>query len=477
MERMDFNAEIGPGAVMPEKGGHIHFIGIGGSSMSGLALIALDKGYVVSGSDASDSSVLNVLRSKGITVYGRQSADNITSDISLVVYTVAVPETNPELSKARGLNIPVIERGKFLGLISRNYEKCISVTGTHGKTTTTAMLSSIFLTAEKDPTIHLGGTFPLIEGSVRTGGEEYLLTEACEYHAHMLSIDSFAGIILNVEDEHLDFYKTHENLARAFAVFAGNIPENGFLIVCKSDPGAMEAKSAAICPVYTYALSRDDLKAKYEADDIVFTETGSEYTLLIYGEPAARIKLNVPGEHNILNSLAASAAALTSGIDIGSVVEGLARFEGTGRRFENVGNVKGAALIDDYAHHPTEVRVTVDSAKKMIRKGGRLIALFQIHTFTRAKKFKTEFAEALRPADEIIVTDIYPAREIDTGEISGSMINDYFVSRGLNSTFIRSFDEIARHVYSELGENDIVLSLGAGDINKVLGKIKALDAE
>ncbi|MBO4327677.1 MAG: UDP-N-acetylmuramate--L-alanine ligase, partial [Clostridia bacterium] len=347
---------------LPPAGSHIHFIGICGSSMSGLALLAKHYGYIVSGSDRDENPVADDLRSKGISVMIGQKAENIDDSIDLAVYTVAVSMDNPEIREVTSLGIPLIERGSFLGMISRRFKYPVSVSGTHGKTTTTAMLSSIMLSAGFDPAVHLGGIFPLIEGSVRPSESDYFITEACEYYAHMLKLSSFGAIILNVDSEHLDFYKNDKNINDAFAQFAENVSPDGFVVVCAENKRAMAAASGASARVVTYALSSSLLGAEFEADNIVSFPDHSEYDFKHNSEVCCRITVHVPGVHNILDSLAASAAAWNLGADIGAIKTGLDKFTGTGRRFEHKGNVRGAELIDDYAHHPAEVKATLSAA-------------------------------------------------------------------------------------------------------------------
>ncbi len=453
---------------LPAEGSKIHFIGIGGSSMSGLALLSADAGYIVSGSDREESRNTLSLREKGFQIHIGQRPENITPDISLVVYTIAVGSGNPELKAALSAGIPAVERGTFLGLFASRYIYTVSVTGTHGKTTTTSMLSSILLSAGLDPAIHIGGHFPLIGSNVRSSGSDYFITEACEYYEHMLKIPSFGGIILNVESEHMDYYKTDDALDSAFSRFAAGIPDHGFLVVCAENARAMRVSSSASCRITTYASADSGVEADY-CYKIVSKHPGPASFEIVYGgRTLTEVTMKVPGNHNISNALAAACAAFELGVDPESVKAGLEAFEGTGRRFELVGNCRGAMLIDDYAHHPTEISATLDAAGQILPKGGRIIAIIQIHTFTRARDFVVQFAEALKKADLVYVTDIYAAREPDPGDVSGESVNAYFVEKGINSIYISDFAEIAEKIRENLTENDIVLSLGAGDVNKIV---------
>lgn len=440
--------------------------------MSGLALMMHDSGYTVSGSDRDSSANTEKLAAAGIRVAVGQSAANITPDIDLAVYTVAVGDDNPELTAAKDRGIPLVERGRFLGMISRNYRHTVSVSGTHGKTTTTAMLSSVMLASGADPAIHIGGTFPLIGGSVRPSQGDCFITEACEYHEHMLEISSFGAIILNVESEHLDYYKTDSNIDRAFSEFAGSVAEDGFVVVNAQSERAMAAASHAKAKVVTFSLCDSGLVSDFEAANIVCFPDRTEYDLVMKGSKLGRIVLTVPGLHNVTDSLAAAAAAWQLGAGFEAIKEGLKRFTGTGRRFELKGTVRGARLIDDYAHHPTEVFATLKAAYRMKGKTSRIIAVLQIHTYSRAIEFGEKFAQALRFADEVIVTDIYAAREKDPGTVSGQSIAKLFADRALNAKYIGSFEEIASYISSIIKRGDVVITLGAGDVNKILGMIR-----
>lgn len=454
-------------------GSHIHFIGIGGSSMNGLARIAQEKGYTVSGSDRSESAAVEALRSSGITVSIPQSADNITPDIDLVIYTVAISDDNPELVRTLELGIPVVERAKYLGILSEQYPLSVAVCGTHGKTTTTAMLGSIFLASDMDPAIHMGGNFPLIGGSVRTSKSNLFVTEACEYHAHMLNLKPFAEIILNIEAEHLDFYKDINDIKLAFLKFVQQCRRDGLVVAYIGDSNVREVTALAQCHLITYAFRAEGLNAAYEADEIEMSDGKTHFTVLKKGEPFARITLSVPGRHNILNALAASACADMMGAPVSGIVSGLAQFTGTGRRFEKIGTHKGADLIDDYAHHPTEIAATLKAARSVLPEGAKLHAVFQAHTFSRAITFQKEFAEALSIADDVTVLNIYSAREQDTGVISGASMTSYFRERGIDAAFAPDFAAAAEMVSGKTAPGDIIISLGAGDGNSVIYRLMA----
>lgn len=462
---------IDKGAFQMKQTGkeHIHFIGIGGSSMSGLAELAAKQGCLVSGSDRTDSEKLRHLREKGIRIYPSQSSDNITDDIDLVVYTLAVPDSNPELAEARRRRIPVVERGVYLGKIAAHYKYSVAVAGTHGKTSTTSMLSSIALCAGINPSIHIGGVFPRIGSNVLASHSDYFITEACEYHENFLNIHPYGGIILNVEAEHLDYYKNLEQIQTAFSKFAASCSEEGFLVVCADNPSARKAAAAAKCPVTFY--STQDASAPYYAADVRHAEAGTAYTLCENGTPIGDVFLHVPGMHNVSNSLAAAAAAIRLGCSAQDVASGLDAFYGTGRRFEKKGTYHGVPVIDDYAHHPTEIAATLAAARDILAPGGKIFAVFQPHTYSRASSFLEDFTKVLKKADTVIVTEIYSAREKDPGTISGASMTRHFQENGVPAKYIPDFSEIADYLKSCVKPGDLIITLGAGDVNRVIEKI------
>ena len=448
--------------------GHIHFVGIGGSSMSGIAELALKQGYKVSGSDQTSTDKLKNLQEKGITVYPFHSAQNIANDVDLVIYTIAVPSDNPELAEAAKRNIPIMERGVYLGKICSHYKYPIAVAGTHGKTSTTSMLSSILLSADVNPSIHIGGFFPRINSNVLATNSDYFVTEACEYHANFLNLRPFGEIVLNIEAEHLDFYRDLEHIMECFSEFTSYCPPEGFLVVCADDKNALAVCEKAKTNIITYSIKSDN--ADFVAKNISHNNACCTYTLYHKNNPVTDITLNVPGMHNISNSVAAAAAAIQLGCSPESIKAGLEAFGGTGRRFEKKGHYNGALVIDDYAHHPTEIHATLSAAKE-VAGNNKIYAIFQAHTYSRALAFADDFADALKLADTVIVSDIFAAREKDPGTVSGlSMAND-FANKGLNATYISNFSEIAKTIRSEVKEGDIVITLGAGDINKVIPEI------
>jgi UDP-N-acetylmuramate--alanine ligase len=442
---------------------HIHFIGIGGSSMSGLAEILLSLGFKVSGSDMKASAATQKLEKLGAEVHSYHSGDNIENP-DLVVYTVAVKDTNPEMVKARQLNIPVIDRAELLGQLMKKYPYSIAISGTHGKTTTTSMVSMIMLESGVDPTIHIGGELAAIGGNTRIGKEKYFITEACEYYGSFLKFNPYLGIILNIELDHVDYFRDLDHFKDTFYKFACLIPENGYVVGCADDANTMELLDRLSCNKVTYGVKAEN--ADWTVKDINYDERGcASFILVKNGEELDTINLNVPGIHNVSNSLAAIAACHTLGCDIESIREGLFKFSGTRRRFELKGIADGIKVVDDYAHHPSEVTATLNAAKNGDYK--RIWCVFQPHTYTRTRSLLGQFATAFAVADNIIVSDIYAAREADSGDIHSSMLAEKIAAEGKNATYINGFEEIAKHLENNALPGDLIITMGAGDIYRV----------
>ena len=442
---------------------NIHFIGIGGISMSGLAEILLDRGFKISGSDKNKSALTAHLENKGALIFYGQKAENIPADCDVVVYTAAIHPDNPELEAATKRGLPLLTRAELLGELMNNYKYSIAVSGTHGKTTTTSMLSHVLLAAADDPTITVGGILPAINGNIRVGASEYFLTEACEYTNSFLSLRPYVGIILNVEKDHLDFFKNIENIRKSFKKFAGLVSPDGALVINADIDHADEIYDGLDCRIYTYSIKNS---ADYTATDITYDKYAHpSFTILYKGEDIGRFSLNVPGEHNILNALACVAASRVFGIDSEHIASGLSSFTGTDRRFQIKGDINGATLIDDYAHHPTEIKATLTAAKNYPHK--RIICVFQPHTYSRTVAFLDEFADALSMADEVILADIYSAREQNTFGVSSGDIASRIRALGTPSEFIPTFEEIEKIILPKLEAGDLFITMGAGDVYKI----------
>lgn len=394
---------------------NLHFTGIGGISMSALAEIMISRGFTVTGSDSHESKITDHLESLGAKIFYNQVAGNISSDIDVLIYTAAIKQDNPELVKAKELGIPLLTRAEFLGQIMLNYPMAIGVSGTHGKTTTTSMLSQIMLEGNTDPTILVGGIMPAIHGNTRVGHSDKLITEACEYTNSFLSFKPNMAIILNVAADHLDFFKDLDDIRHSFRKFAELVPDDGFLVI-NSDIDNLEYFTDGLkCKVIT--VGSDPAKSDYSATNIEFDQFAKgSYDLVVNGEKSFHVALNVTGEHNIYNSLAAIAAAHTMGISDENIKVGLTQYGGTDRRFQYKGKVGDVTIIDDYAHHPDEITATIKTAKHYPHK--KMWVVFQPHTYSRTKSLLPEFGKALKEADAVVLADIYAAREKDTLGVS-----------------------------------------------------------
>ena len=442
---------------------HIHFIGIGGISMSGLAEILLKESFTISGSDAKESDLTRHLTSLGAQVFYGQKAENILPGTDLVVYTAAIHPDNPEFAAAKAAGVPMLTRAELLGQIMRNYDTPIAVSGTHGKTTTTSMLSHILMAADCDPTISVGGILPSIGGNIRVGHSETFLTEACEYTNSFLSFFPKIGIILNMDADHLDFFKDLADIRHSFKLFAERVPAQGAVVINGDIENYQEIIEAVKGKVITFGHSRGN---DYSAGDIQYDNYAHpSFDLYIGGEKKERLTLGVAGEHNVYNALAAIAVSLENGISMDAIRAGLAHFTGTNRRFEKKGEVNGFTIIDDYAHHPHEIEATLKTAQNYPHK--TLWCIFQPHTYTRTKAFLPQFAEALSLADKVILADIYAARETDTLGISSEDIVKLLKEKGKEAWYLPTFDEIEKFVMEHCTQGDLLITMGAGDVVNV----------
>ncbi len=433
---------------------YVHFIGIGGVSMSGIAKILLNNGTKVSGSDISESDSVRELRSLGAEVNIGHSEENITNQ-DTVVYTSAVHDDNPEIVAAKQKGIRLIDRATMLGYIMKEYANAISVAGTHGKTTATSMLAYILLASELDPTVMVGGTLDGIDGNLRIGKSSYFLTETCEYMRNFLKFFPKFAIILNVEEDHLDYYKDIDDITDAFASFADLIPEDGFLVVNKESENAMKSVCNTGAKVYTFGYAGAD----FEAKNIKYSSYGyPSFDIYSHDELILHLDMSVVGIHNVLNATAAALAAAKMGIDSDKIKMGLESYTGTKRRFEKKGFVNGALVVDDYAHHPTEIRATLNALANVNHKSEWCI--FQPHTYTRTISLLDEFAEALSVAKNVIITDIYAAREKDTGIVHARDLADKIDG----AVYIRDFEDIEKYIRQNAKEGDVVLTMGAGNV-------------
>ncbi len=444
-----------------EKTGYIHFMGIGGISMSGFAELLHTMGFKITGSDNKESDITKHLESLGIHIIYEQVASNITNNMDLVVYTAAIHDDNEEFIAAKEAGIPMMDRAEMVGQVMKNYSCAIAVSGTHGKTTTTSMISHIMLAGDLDPTISVGGILKAIHGNIRIGKSSNFITEACEYTNSFLKFHPTIGVILNVEAEHLDFFKDLKHIRDSFHSFASILPSNGLLVINGEITNYIELTQGINCNYVTYGFDNDNYD--FCAKNIVFNDLAyGSFDLYHKGQFIDHLDLQLIGNHNISNALAAIAVAFELNIPIEQVKEGLSTFTGTNRRFEYKGEIAGVTIIDDYAHHPTEIRATLESAKNYPCKN--MWCVFQPHTYSRTRAFLKDFASALSSADKIVLADIYSAREADPGDISSLDLKAELEKLGKEVYYFSSFDEIENFLLENCTNGDLLITMGAGDI-------------
>lgn len=453
MYKIDFNAPC-----------HVYFVGIGGISMSGLAEILHQEGFTVSGSDWKSSGLTRALEEKGISVKYGENALHITSDIDCAILTSAVKESNLEFQAIRELGIPWLSRAQLLGQLMKNYKTSIAISGTHGKTTTTSMISEILLRAGVDPTLSIGGMLKSIGGNIRVGGNQCFVTEACEYTNSFLSFFPTIGLILNIEEDHLDFFKDLADIRHSFRKFAELIPSDGCLIINADIPDYDEITKGLSCRVITYSV--DGAAADYHPSDIRYDSFGHPSFVLHDSTGGTEtFSLKVPGIHNVSNAMASIALADYLSVSRQVTAEALQDFSGTDRRFEYKGSIGGVTVIDDYAHHPTEITATLSAAQNYPHK--TLWCVFQPHTYSRTKAFLKDFAKALSLADKVVLADIYAARETDTLGISSEDLQREIMALGHECYYFPSFDEIENFLLEKCINGDMLITMGAGDVHKI----------
>ena len=432
----------------------IHFTGIGGIGMSALAEILERRGYKISGSDINTSPITERLESLGVTVEKGNCAEFVDG-CDLLVYTAAVKADNPELLAAKQKGVRTVERAELLGSVQREFPESVAVAGTHGKTTVTSMISLILLEAGFDPCVCAGGVIPALGSNARASNGDWFVCEACEYVDSFLNLTPKYSVITNVEHDHTDYFPTIEDVIRSFTSFISQT--TGTVIINGADANAMKALQAAGREAVAFGLHEGD----YHAENITFDAGHPSFDVIERGENIGRVKLSVPGIFNVENALASIALSRSVGVNMRSIVSGLYDFTGADRRFHLVGTCNGADVYDDYAHHPHEMSVTLKAAKLFGKK--RVICVFQPHTFSRTEAFKEEMAQALSIADVVLLAPIYPARETNTTGISSDDVAD-LIPGAFSSG---SFGEIADYLRSEAGPDDMIIIMGAGDINAV----------
>ncbi len=446
-----------------EKGKHVYMMGIGGISMSGIADILVNMGYKVSGSDREKSVMTEKLEKQNIKVLCPQVRQNITDDIDFIVYTAAIKEDNPEMIAAKEKNIPMMERGKFLGEMTKLFSNTIGISGTHGKTSTTSMLSCIFLETDVDPTIQVGSILSNIGGNYRVGKGDTFIIEACEYCDSFLNFHQRSAIVLNIDNDHLDYFKNLDNIKKSFYEYVSHLPEWGYLIVNNDDDNSMRLAEHTKAKVITYGVKSP---ADYMASDIKYDNEGyASFNVLYNLKNLGRIELSVPGEHNISNAMSTIALSLAYGISFDKIKIGLKKYSGASRRLEYKGIFNGAKVFDDYGHHPTEIEATAKAI--MGKKYNSSWVIFEPHTYSRAFKHKKDFAKSLSTFDHIIITDIYAAREKNEFGIKEEDIVREIKKYGKEAFHISSYDDIKLYLSHYVKNGDLILTLGAGYVTKL----------
>lgn len=442
---------------------NIHMIGIGGISMSGIAAILTNWGFNVTGSDWSQSEVTDKLNALGIKVTIGHNLEDV-SKADVIVYSAAIKLDDPEMLEAKRLNIPTIERADFLGELTRCFKDTICISGTHGKTTTTSMVAMCFLEALKDPNIQVGAFLNSIDGNYKVGNSEHFIIEACEYVESFLKFSPKAEIILNIDNDHLDYFKTFDNIKNAFIKYVKILPDDGLLVINGDDKNCLDLEQYTKANILTYGI--ENTNTNFYAKNIQYDTDGfPEFDVYKNNELFIKIKLSIPGVHNVLNSLSCIALCDYYGIDKKDMQTALKKFTGAHRRFEFKGKLNGASIYDDYGHHPTEILATSKALNS--KKHNKSWVVFQPHTYSRTKNLLNDFAEALLNFDNVIVLDIYAARETNTFNISSKDLVDKIVSLGKEASYLPDFNECVSFLKNNVKENDIVLTLGAGTVTEI----------
>lgn len=446
--------------IFDYRGKHVHFIGIGGCSMSGLAALLHEEGYIVSGSDRTRSHKTDALHEKGIRIFIGQAAENV-HNADMIVYSAAIQPDNPERAEATRLNIPQIERCDLIGQLMKGVPFAIGVSGTHGKTTTTSMLAQAFLQAGADPTIHIGGELDFIGGSTRRGNGHDFIVEACEYHNSFLHFHPTVAILLNIDEDHLEFFGSIENIEKTFAQYVALLPEDGWCIAWGDDERARRVCMNSQCNKLTYGLGDDCM---LRAVDLVYDERGcATYTAVIDGKTLGRFHIGVSSEANMLDSLAVVAAAYVRGLDMEQIGVALANFVGAHRRCELTSITDGVRCYTDYGHNPAEIKNAIKIANLQPHK--TLWSVWQPHTYSRTKTLFDQFIETFDDVDKLLITDICAARESDPGDIRSEMLIEPLRARGIDAILTPTFDDAEAYLRAHWQEGDLMISHGCGDID------------
>ena len=449
------------------RGKRVYMIGIGGSSMSGLAGMLKKTGVIVAGSDSARSYMTDALTSQGIEVYIGHHGENVHG-ADLIVYSAAISKENPERAEAEKLGIPQMERATLLGQLMEGYGHAINVCGTHGKTTTTSMIAEALLDVGLDPTVHIGGQLDYIGGSTRIGSHETFVVEACEFNASFLQFHPTIAVVTNIEEDHLDFYKDIDDICHAFARFFALLPEDGVCIGNGDDPLVVKEMAKLPVQTLTYGFGKH---CDWQPANLVYDETGcAGFDFALHGECRAHVQLHVPGEYNVMHALATMAACVQVGADPAAVARSLEGFTAPHRRFEYTGTVCGVKLYTDYGHNPAEMASALDNAKH--QPHNRLFAVMQPHTYSRVKTLFKDYIHCCDAADEILITDIFAAREKDPGDIHATMLVDAIAATGQKVTYTPTFDDAERYLRSVWQPGDLVITMSCGDVHLLNAQIQ-----
>ncbi len=450
----------------------VHFIGIGGISMSGLAEILFYKGFTVTGSDTKKSKVTEHLENIGIEVFIGHDEKNI-DNADLVIYTDAISKDNVELNKCIERGIPLVDRATFLGALMKNYKKSIAISGTHGKTTTTSMLATVLNFSDLNPTMLIGGNLDDIGGNVKLGSDDLLLTEACEYKANILKYFPTIAVILNIDEDHLDYFRDIDHIKETFKGYFKNIQNDGYLIVNIDDKNIYSILDSADSNIITFGINSD---AFITAKNIEYDIHGNPSFDIYKGHNLiSNIRLNVMGEHNIYNALATYCVSSLIGMEDHEILNKLSHFNGVHRRLEYKGLLGDIKIIDDYAHHPTEIMASLRAIRKSTNE--KIYCVFQPHTFTRTKILLDSFSKAFTDADKVIIADIYAAREKDLGEIHSRDLAEKIRLSGTDAIYLGSFKEIEDFLLNEVSNHDIIVTMGAGNVYEIGEDLLNIDKE
>lgn len=441
---------------------HIHFIGIGGIMMSGIAEMLQQRSFLITGSDQNESERSKNLVNLGIKVFIGHEASHVNGS-DLIVYTSAISDDNPEYQAAKEQNIPLLSRAEMVGILMPEYNTSIAVSGAHGKTTTTSMISNILNASEYNPTVLVGGITKNRGSNVQIGDNSVLLLEACEYKENFLSFNHNLGIILNIDEDHLDYFDDLDHIISSFIKFAKKIPSTGVLILNNDDYNARKVISHVDCEIITFGINTE---SSFQVKNVTFNNQGhSKFDVYHHEDFYGTFFLRCPGQHNIYNALASIVTAYVLEVPVETIVESIKSYDGTERRFEILGTYKDATIIDDYAHHPNEIKATILAAHKLPHN--KITCIFQPHTYTRTQNLMLQFASAFNEADQIIITDIYAAREDNSPKVHAKDLVKAISEENENVKYIEKFEDIVSYIQSTARENDLILTLGAGNIRAV----------